>query len=415
MNLRPVSAAALAALFAISGVVAQDSKPAPKVGAADPAALVRLLDDPSYDVRAKATDDLRALGEKARAALEARRDAEALETRTRVRDLLNELDAAKAGRRPGPHGEGEVVRPDDGSARSEDAAREQLRRFFEPRGFDPFGPFPPIGPFRDMDAWRKSLEDMDKLHEEMERLMRDGVERRFDLGGGGTSFRFELGPGGSATSTRYVTTPDGLQAEVIESQDGVVLKLRENDVTTTYEAADMETLKAQYPEVAERLKNYGVLDSGSTRVFRGGVLAPRAESRASGAKARRLEPIDGGVAPTPPKIGPAPAPPSPPRSEGDVRGGRRVLGVSVVAPPPILDKHLRLGGVGVVVQTVEPSSEADRAGVRADDVLTHLDGEPVASVDDVRRLVGASKGALKIRLIREGAVVELETAAPKTR
>ncbi len=55
------------------------------------------------------------------------------------------------------------------------------------------------------------------------------------------------------------------------------------------------------------------------------------------------------------------------------------------------------------MQTVEPGSAADRAGVLANDVLVALGGEPVSSVADVSRIIRSKKPGekLKIELVRE--------------
>jgi S1-C subfamily serine protease len=62
-------------------------------------------------------------------------------------------------------------------------------------------------------------------------------------------------------------------------------------------------------------------------------------------------------------------------SSGNVtRSGRAFLGVEIATP---------LGGVGVVVASVNRGGPAADAGIRAGDAIIALDGQPVASADDV--------------------------------
>jgi serine protease Do len=83
-------------------------------------------------------------------------------------------------------------------------------------------------------------------------------------------------------------------------------------------------------------------------------------------------------------------------------GGSRPL-------PPKLAKELgRESGVEVV-QVVE-GSPADRAGLRAEDLIVALDRTPVEGVDDVQRLmVGDAIGArIGASVVREGRLIEID-------
>jgi S1-C subfamily serine protease len=59
---------------------------------------------------------------------------------------------------------------------------------------------------------------------------------------------------------------------------------------------------------------------------------------------------------------------------------------------------------GVVVRGVRDSSPADKAGIRAGDVITELDHKPVANAGDMKRLLAAHpKGAPVVVLLhRDG-------------
>ena len=79
------------------------------------------------------------------------------------------------------------------------------------------------------------------------------------------------------------------------------------------------------------------------------------------------------------------------------RGGR--------IPRGYLGVHLQPIPSGVIVLGVEPGGPADAGGLLVGDVITAIDGEPVADVDDVHgRLGGASVGkTLTIDVLRAGA------------
>jgi len=83
---------------------------------------------------------------------------------------------------------------------------------------------------------------------------------------------------------------------------------------------------------------------------------------------------------------------------GEIQRGR--LGILIQDVTPELAEALDLGvDRGAVVTQVEPGSAAERAGLRAGDVITELDGEPVDGSADLRNRVG---------LVRIGTEVELE-------
>ncbi len=95
---------------------------------------------------------------------------------------------------------------------------------------------------------------------------------------------------------------------------------------------------------------------------------------------------------------------------GRVRRG--VLGVAAQTRP--IDRRLaRHHGLsqktGVELTEVLPGKPADRAGLRAGDVLVLLDGSAVESVDQVHRLLGAGSIGrdLAARVLRGAAMVDL--------
>jgi S1-C subfamily serine protease len=95
--------------------------------------------------------------------------------------------------------------------------------------------------------------------------------------------------------------------------------------------------------------------------------------------------------------------------EGRVR--RAWIGVAVGARP--LPPRVRaLVGRERAVEVVEvmPDSPAQRAGLRAEDLVLAVDGQPVAGVDDLHRLLGGDRigRACTIEIARGGTRSELE-------
>lgn len=79
----------------------------------------------------------------------------------------------------------------------------------------------------------------------------------------------------------------------------------------------------------------------------------------------------------------------------------------------------KAGKIGVTplvrIGTVVPGSAAEAAGLRPDDGLLRVSGEPIRSFGDVPPLVQASKGQpLQLELLRDGRVVELAATPRET-
>ena len=74
---------------------------------------------------------------------------------------------------------------------------------------------------------------------------------------------------------------------------------------------------------------------------------------------------------------------------GEVRRGRIGIGIQTVTPR--VAEALGLGDVrGIAVTTVERNSPADRAGLRAGDVVVELNGRGVRTASELRNVVGLS-------------------------
>ncbi len=85
-----------------------------------------------------------------------------------------------------------------------------------------------------------------------------------------------------------------------------------------------------------------------------------------------------------------------------IAGGPRPL------PPHARGRLGRRGGVEVV--EVAPSSPAERAGLRAEDLIVELGGSPVERVQDVQRTMSAEAigGVVAVRVLRGERFLELE-------
>lgn len=99
---------------------------------------------------------------------------------------------------------------------------------------------------------------------------------------------------------------------------------------------------------------------------------------------------------------------------GTVRRGR--IGVSLQTVTPDIAAAIGLAKAsGAIIGTVEKGSPADKAGIKAGDVLVEIDGKPVANASDVRNRVGLREpgSTVAITLLRQGRrqTVSLTTAA----
>ncbi|HAA03903.1 MAG TPA: hypothetical protein DCZ69_19005 [Syntrophobacteraceae bacterium] len=74
-------------------------------------------------------------------------------------------------------------------------------------------------------------------------------------------------------------------------------------------------------------------------------------------------------------------------------------------------------GRGLLIEDVLPDAPAAKAGIAAGDVLVAIDGQPVASIQDIHTAVVGSgstgKGSHRLLLQRQGAEVELEVVLPR--
>jgi len=99
---------------------------------------------------------------------------------------------------------------------------------------------------------------------------------------------------------------------------------------------------------------------------------------------------------------------------GEVRRGR--LGIAIQDLTPDLAESLNVtGDQGAVIAQVEQGSAADRAGLRAGDVVVAVDGKPVHSGTDLRNRVGLVRigTPIQITILRGGQqrTINIRTAS----
>jgi hypothetical protein len=345
-------------------------------------AQIKNLDSDSFDARTKAMDELRAAGESARSALEGARKSESLETRTRAETLLKELDDRKATPRKGaPRAGVRPLAPDD----------EQTA---EPRSPERAAP-PRLDEFQDPQAYVEALRKWIEKDSRFPRfVLPDGRDLGQDFGQDFKILTPDLVTGGNSVS---ITHSGGETRTFTQGPDGVTLKVERRDETgkptvETWTAKSVEELKEKHPDVWEK---YHPTDQGSvTRSWTIGGQGPDLRPN------RKL--ITPGV--------PMPLTPT-------LDANQPVLGVMPSAVPGILDKHLKLNGEGMVIDSVSPDSLASRLGILDSDVLVRLDGEVIRERGDIARALRKKDppATVTARVIREGAVVELTAPREKTR
>jgi len=101
----------------------------------------------------------------------------------------------------------------------------------------------------------------------------------------------------------------------------------------------------------------------------------------------------------------------------EVFGARPRLGVSAEELTPQLAEYFGVKqGKGVLVKEVTAGSPAEKAGVKAGDVIVRADGEAVATVSDLRQALRGKKGGEKVTLtlIRQKAETSVQVQLEET-
>jgi serine protease Do len=214
---------------------------------------------------------------------------------------------------------------------------------------------------------------------------------------------------------------DGSAAEEAGLKDGDVIIGYEGDKVSS--ASQLARLVRETP--AGRKVELEVSREGQVQRLTATLRAPRtprwmSELMDSDIDLHDLDQLgDLPVPPTPPEAPRAPRPPLLDQGHdwgGFFFGGRPTmrLGIRYQELDGQLARYFKLEDRGVLVTHVEPGSAAEKAGLRAGDVLTAIGGDRVVDGSDVRRAVReAEAGAsLKVTVLRDGRAVDLTVTLP---
>jgi hypothetical protein len=340
--------------------------PAPKAPAPaeDPAALVKALGDADYDVRTRAYDRLREAGASARGALEEGAKSPDAQVRWAANRLLRQLDGGN--RRGG--------RLEFGEEKGKDAPAAPGSTKEDEVGVRDFG-------FRfsfDDEAFRRSMEEMDRRMEELERRFRS-----FSIPDFGNGFRFEIGRPGRGFEGQAVVERDGERTDVTVGADGKVkVKLSRKGadgkaVEEAFEAESLEALKKDHPEVHAKVMD--LIGGIHVRTFRAPELPRIPDVPRLGRLFQRDE-------------------------------EKPILGVLVSPVPPVLRTQLSIEeDEGLVVEEVTDGSLAARLGLRRHDVVLSVNGASVGEAGSLREAAGKVKEGeeIRLRVLRAGKVEEI--------
>ena len=90
-------------------------------------------------------------------------------------------------------------------------------------------------------------------------------------------------------------------------------------------------------------------------------------------------------------------------------GPRGRLGVTVQSLTPELEEYFGAKNGGVLVSSVAQDSAASKAGLKAGDVITSINGEPVADSGDLMRELRDLRGEVTIAVLRDKKELTLKT------
>jgi len=99
------------------------------------------------------------------------------------------------------------------------------------------------------------------------------------------------------------------------------------------------------------------------------------------------------------------------RQRFDTTAQGALLGARVTRPEEVLDAQLELRGKGLVIDSVDPGSLADRLGMQRFDILIELGGREIAGAADVGAVLRGRKDGDPIgaKVIRRGRPTELKS------
>lgn len=397
----------LAALPASALALDDGTTNGPGVLRDDAGDLVKKLGDKDYKVRRDAFKKLEAMGDEARAALEAAAKGDDAEIRWNASRLLDRLeDDSTAGlRRSGAQGLKVRVGADQGDHDGDHDAQAGA---------------PPRRRIRVLGA-----EDFEQQMRELERRMRD-FEKQFKedgsgsfhvapfgfrmfedpfggLGGGGS---LQLGPGSSFQRT---VTNDGKTESLsiqVDENGHVHGEQTVDGKTTKLEADSLEQLQKDHPDLLRSGPAVITLRPGKV-----GLQLKRSDPNAAPApdaqdvKPRRKVKAKAQVE-TPSKDAQVrdPAGEQGEANASDEKASHRpVLGVELAPVPPEVAEFLDLGGAALQVVRVMDGMPAAKRGLKARDILLEVDGKEVHEFEDVvRALEGADPGKVPLVVLRRG-------------
>ena len=118
-----------------------------------------------------------------------------------------------------------------------------------------------------------------------------------------------------------------------------------------------------------------------------------------------------------PQAAPPAAPPaaSPASAAADAEPAAAAPGADAPASPSLLGELVEETADGLRVAAVVPGSPAERAGLRAGDVLVAVDGRPLATIGDLAALLGAFDpyaGGADVTLLRGGERTTVRVGIP---
>jgi serine protease Do len=103
---------------------------------------------------------------------------------------------------------------------------------------------------------------------------------------------------------------------------------------------------------------------------------------------------------------------------GALLGGKPRLGIDAEDLNDQLGSYFRApDGEGILVRSVNPGSAAEKAGVRAGDVITSLDGERIHGLAELRsKLAGSGEGkTVKLGVLRNKSALTLHVEIPSVK
>jgi hypothetical protein len=193
------------------------------------------------------------------------------------------------------------------------------------------------------------------------------------------------------SSTRVIVDRNGNTTSIQEDSAGrVIVKETKDGNTEEFAAESREAFTEKYPEVAKR---YGLDKDASGLSLLPGKGTPEEEELQKQIEELRRQAEE--------KLKK--------KQEEKLPGSRRMLGVATAPVDDALRYQLDIPEGGLLIESVEKGSLAERLGIREYDILLALNGKPISSATDIRAALEA-EGPATAEIVREG---ERETLREK--